>query len=506
VSILNPSIFREYDIRGVAERDLTDDTVASLGRAFGTFLQRKGLAQVLVGMDNRLSSPRLKNTLVKGLLSTGCEVVDLGTVTTPILADGRGQADGEAWLSLASEALQQEDGRLIERDLRGLLVTARDMADKNDWVGAGTVCQAILTALAENYEDIQELDEEGEIAVFGGESVELMEECLSEGNGEGRAGWFAALLAAELADLGGIDLAPGAFDLIVEHTSAEEWAPLEVQIRAAMVGGGNRAYLGERLTAWQTRAQERVPIIKETGPPEQVMFLMIKEGKAEEALTMARENFLYLPEVIARVVDQLVTGGLMEQAVDFVTGLSEEDPAHGQLLIEYHLSREEWGKALELQTRDFLRQPSADSFLAVSSTAQKTDDWERIRLQLLHVLEGEKRWPELLAIALVEGEASRALELYSRVSPSLRWNYRKDLAHVAEEDFPAEAAALYREMAQEHIRQQRREAYREAARCLVRAKALFERTGDRWEEYMAGLKARYPRHKTLWEELRSAGL
>jgi phosphomannomutase/phosphoglucomutase len=82
---LNPSIFREYDIRGVAGRDLTDDTVTSLGRAFGTFLKRKGLDHVLVGMDNRLSSPRLKKALAEGLLSTGCDVDDLGTVTTPIL-------------------------------------------------------------------------------------------------------------------------------------------------------------------------------------------------------------------------------------------------------------------------------------------------------------------------------------------------------------------------------------------------------------------------------------
>jgi len=83
--MINPSIFREYDIRGVADRDLTDGTVTSLGRAFGTFLRRRGLAEVLVGMDNRLSSPRLKEALVEGLRSTGCQVTDLGIVTTPVL-------------------------------------------------------------------------------------------------------------------------------------------------------------------------------------------------------------------------------------------------------------------------------------------------------------------------------------------------------------------------------------------------------------------------------------
>ncbi|MCL6610547.1 MAG: phosphomannomutase/phosphoglucomutase [Peptococcaceae bacterium] len=82
---VNPNIFREYDVRGVAGRDLTDETVSLLGKAFGTMVRRKGLRDVLVGMDNRTSSPRLKKALTEGLISTGCRVVDIGTVVTPIL-------------------------------------------------------------------------------------------------------------------------------------------------------------------------------------------------------------------------------------------------------------------------------------------------------------------------------------------------------------------------------------------------------------------------------------
>ena len=81
---MNAAIFREYDIRGAAERDLTDETVLLLGRAFGAYLAQRGRREALVGMDNRLSSPRLKRALVEGLLSTGCRVIDLGTVTTPL--------------------------------------------------------------------------------------------------------------------------------------------------------------------------------------------------------------------------------------------------------------------------------------------------------------------------------------------------------------------------------------------------------------------------------------
>lgn len=82
---MNPQIFREYDIRGVAERDLTDEVVELLGKAFGTVVRRSGSNQVLVGRDNRLSSGRLRDAMTRGLLAAGCDVVDLGLVVTPVL-------------------------------------------------------------------------------------------------------------------------------------------------------------------------------------------------------------------------------------------------------------------------------------------------------------------------------------------------------------------------------------------------------------------------------------
>ena len=83
--MINSQIFRQYDVRGHAERDLTDETIELLGKAFGTFVQRSGSRQVVVGMDNRLSSERLHKALIKGLLSSGSDVIDIGLVVTPIL-------------------------------------------------------------------------------------------------------------------------------------------------------------------------------------------------------------------------------------------------------------------------------------------------------------------------------------------------------------------------------------------------------------------------------------
>ena len=83
--MMNKAIFRQYDIRGHADRDLTDDTVRLIGQAFGTYVQEQGTNEVLVGRDNRLSSDRLHKMLLNGLLDSGCHVIDIGLVVTPIL-------------------------------------------------------------------------------------------------------------------------------------------------------------------------------------------------------------------------------------------------------------------------------------------------------------------------------------------------------------------------------------------------------------------------------------
>jgi len=77
-------MFREYDIRGVADRDLPDEVVYRLGRAFGTYIQSKGVFHCVIGRDVRLSGPRIEKALSNGLLSTGVDVIKIGIVPTPV--------------------------------------------------------------------------------------------------------------------------------------------------------------------------------------------------------------------------------------------------------------------------------------------------------------------------------------------------------------------------------------------------------------------------------------
>ena len=81
---INPQIYREYDIRGVVDRDLTPDIVRRLGQGFGTHMIDLGRKELVVGRDGRLSSGGLRDALIQGITSTGCNVVDIGVCPTPV--------------------------------------------------------------------------------------------------------------------------------------------------------------------------------------------------------------------------------------------------------------------------------------------------------------------------------------------------------------------------------------------------------------------------------------
>ncbi|MFA5904428.1 MAG: phosphomannomutase/phosphoglucomutase [Desulfobacula sp.] len=82
---MNPGIFREYDIRGVAGEDILEKDAESIGKAYGTLLMRESRKTVSVGRDCRLTSESFSKHFIKGILSTGCDVVDIGVCPTPVL-------------------------------------------------------------------------------------------------------------------------------------------------------------------------------------------------------------------------------------------------------------------------------------------------------------------------------------------------------------------------------------------------------------------------------------
>jgi len=105
---ISPQIFREYDIRGLVDQDLTDDAVALIGRGLGTLVRRQRAPspatrtpKVVVGRDARESSIRFREMLARGLNQSGCDVIDIGMVPTPLcyFAAQTLEADGQAMIT-----------------------------------------------------------------------------------------------------------------------------------------------------------------------------------------------------------------------------------------------------------------------------------------------------------------------------------------------------------------------------------------------------------------------
>ena len=81
----NPNVFREYDIRGIVNRDLTEDLVYLLGKGCGTYFAENRVKTIALGRDCRLSSPSFRDSFLEGITETGCHVIDVGVVPTPLL-------------------------------------------------------------------------------------------------------------------------------------------------------------------------------------------------------------------------------------------------------------------------------------------------------------------------------------------------------------------------------------------------------------------------------------
>jgi len=86
MATLSPIIFREYDVRGVADRDLTEEAVGLVARALAARVRGAGGRRVAVGRDARLSSPRFARAAISALTASGVDVLDLGLVPTPLVS------------------------------------------------------------------------------------------------------------------------------------------------------------------------------------------------------------------------------------------------------------------------------------------------------------------------------------------------------------------------------------------------------------------------------------
>src|SRR5438876_10531159 len=113
--MLNPHVFRAYDVRGLVGSDINPDVFRQVGRAYATMIRRNGGRRIAVGRDNRLSSNDLKVGFVEGARAGGVDVVDIGSVTTPILyfATAHWKLDGGANITGSHNPIEYNGVKMV---------------------------------------------------------------------------------------------------------------------------------------------------------------------------------------------------------------------------------------------------------------------------------------------------------------------------------------------------------------------------------------------------------
>lgn len=130
-------IFRAYDIRGEYGNNITEEFAYILGKAFGSYIEKFNSNEVLVGYDNRLSSPSLSENLIKGLIDSGANVIDLGLVTTPMYYYARYKLNKwSAIMITASHNPMGDNGFKISYDARGN-AAGEEILELRDFIIAG---------------------------------------------------------------------------------------------------------------------------------------------------------------------------------------------------------------------------------------------------------------------------------------------------------------------------------------------------------------------------------
>jgi phosphomannomutase/phosphoglucomutase len=154
---MNPHIFRAYDIRGRADRDLSDEVCRDLGRALGSLVVRAGGSTragkpepvLAVGRDCRASSPRIHAAFVDGVLTTGASVVDVGMVPTPVLyfAAKHWRLGGHAMITGSHNPPEDNGFKVAEgtSSLHGAAIQElRGMIERGDFVRATSGARGLV--------------------------------------------------------------------------------------------------------------------------------------------------------------------------------------------------------------------------------------------------------------------------------------------------------------------------------------------------------------------------
>jgi len=191
--VIKHNIFRLYDVRGVVGEDLTEEAVYKIARALASRAVSRGHKKIVLGRDNRMSSPRLRDITVQALLETGCDIVDLGVVITPIFYFAARHLNIEAGIMItASHNSSEYNGfkmLLGETTIYGEEIQEiRQMAERGDFHSDPDGGSLIELSIVDDYMEMVK-----DKIKLGPKKLKVVVDC-----GSGTASLFAPRLFREL--------------------------------------------------------------------------------------------------------------------------------------------------------------------------------------------------------------------------------------------------------------------------------------------------------------------
>jgi uncharacterized Zn finger protein len=484
-----------------------------------TWVNETEMFQVSAPVADRLAGKSKEDliTLIQEMLKREPELERL--LDLPFKPDLEAPLDLTAFRRQIDFILQKRFSEPEERafELAAMVETADRFAVEEHWIAAGAIYHLILSEIVPVYDELY--DEDGDISSVLQECALGLELCFTEGSPDSptRNSWFEALLEAEYKniEMGGIDLAYPAQDILVEHTTDEEWREIAARVRER-IGSLKEGYsrwgrealvnlLARRLER-TAREEEISDLIFDWGSEQQQAFELLRQRRFAQAVAIAEKHFVDLPGLVLQFADALVHSGGTDEAIAYVTG---------QLGTRYRSSYLNWlaklaekqldhPTALEWWLKLFRESPVLEIYRNLGAVARWLEQWDSLRRHLIGELESKEQWDLLIEIALEEGNVARALELL----PRQRWGrHELKVAQAAETDYPQDSIEIYCQAVDRLIADRGRDNYQTAASILQSVKRLYERLDAHanWERYLTGLRALHSRLPALQDELKRAG-
>jgi catechol 2,3-dioxygenase-like lactoylglutathione lyase family enzyme len=437
----------------------------------------------------------------------------------------------------------------IAQGLLAVKQTADRLAQQQDYLGAATIYETLVTEIFEQshlyydeeaeyddyYEEEQYHPEEEGLNELVGECIEALGNCLTDERADrvAREKIIDVLFDIYQHDLqaeNSLGFAAQAEDQLVRYTTPLERHTVADWVRDVLAdeeekvfGTTRMAYGGFLLNLEKDTLddEEYLRICRETGRTSDLIDRLLTLGRIDEAV---RETQQVNDLTFLRLADLFIQHGQETVAEQLVRSRIKERPDLQLLewLQKYYHARNNIAAELEVVETMFRTQPFLRRYQELRDLATKLDRWESLRPELLAFLEQKQNTSLLIQIALDEGDIDKALELLKGMAKKDSYGYiynggygyygsgdiSLDVARAAEETRPREAIELYRQKAERLIAMRDRKNYQAAINPLTKMRSLYDKLGEHetWTTYITALREQNRNLRALKEELAKAGL